>query len=295
MHWADEATLDLLRYISRRIHRIGALIVITWRADEVGADHPLHRLLGELPANATHRIALQPLSLDAVTRMAGAAHDAATVFALTSGNPFFVTEVLRAGGSGVPASVREAILARRATLPLDARQVVDLVSVVPARAEIELVRAHVTSVTEASQAAVDVGLLTFDGRALGFRHELARLAVVESLPLLRVQDLHRTMLGGADGVAGSSGRACAAGASCGRAPAIATPCSASRGGRASGGGLGAHREAAAHYRTALAWADGARTSARAEIVDLLAYESYLTGDIAARATRERTRSRCGVS
>ena len=240
-----------------------------------------------MPANATHRIALQPLSLDAVTRMAGATHDAATVFALTSGNPFFVTEVLRAGGSGVPASVRDAILARRATLPLDARQVVDFVSVVPARAEIELVRAHVTSVTEAFQAAVDVGLLTFDGRSLGFRHELARLAVVESLPLLRVQDLHRTMLGGLSALSDRPGVLArlvhhAVGAGDGDAVqrfAVAAARQAAA--------LGAHREAAAHYRTALAWADGLDRSARAEIVDLLAYESYLTGDIVgARDARE---------
>src|SRR4029453_1829223 len=122
VHWADEATLDLLRYISRRINRIGALIVVTWRADEVGADHSVHRLLGELPSGATHRIELQPLSLDAVTRIAGDTHDARSMFALTNGNPFFVTELLRAGGDAVPVSVREAILARRASLPNEARQ-----------------------------------------------------------------------------------------------------------------------------------------------------------------------------
>ena len=98
VHWADEATLDLLRYLSRRIHRIPALIVLTWRADEVGADHPLYRLLGELPPDATHRLELKPLSLDAVARLAGGAHDAGTVFRLTRGNPFFVTEAAAGGG-----------------------------------------------------------------------------------------------------------------------------------------------------------------------------------------------------
>src|SRR5262249_36295308 len=169
VHWADEATLDLLRYPSRRSHRTSALVIVTWRADEVGADHPLHRLLGELPAAATHRVTLQPLSLDAVRRMAGATYDARTVFALTSGNPFFVTEVLRAGGHVVPASVREAILARRACLPVEARQVLDLVSVVPARAEIEIVRANLTSAAEALMPVIEAGLLTFDGRMVGFR------------------------------------------------------------------------------------------------------------------------------
>jgi DNA-binding CsgD family transcriptional regulator/tetratricopeptide (TPR) repeat protein len=292
VHWADEATLDLLRYVGRRIHRIGALIVVTWRADEVGADHPLHRLLGELPANVTHRIELQPLSLDAVTRMAGDTHDGAharAVFARTSGNPFFVTEVLRAGGGGdaVPASVREAILARRASLSIESRHVLDLVSVVPARAELELVRAsaNMTSATAtaALMPAVDVGLLTFDGRALAFRHELARLAVLESLPLLRVQELHRTVFA-ALSTSAFADRASvlarlvhhAVGAGDGEAVQRFAPAAARQ-----AAALGAHREAAAHYRTALAWAVGLDTSKRAEIIELLAYECYLTGDIAA--------------
>ena len=148
VHWADEATLDLLRYLGRRIPRIRALIVVTWRDDEVGADHPLHRVLGELPAASTHRVRLEPLSLDAVTSMAGKRDDAGAVHALTNGNPFFVTEILRAGDCGVPASVRQAILARRIALPIEARHVVDLVSVVPARAELELVRACMTSAIE---------------------------------------------------------------------------------------------------------------------------------------------------
>ncbi|HEX2453778.1 MAG TPA: AAA family ATPase [Vicinamibacterales bacterium] len=281
VHWADAATLDLLRYLSRRTHRFAALIVVTWRADEVGADHPLYRVLGELPSGSTHRIGLHPLSLDAVTRMAGSTHDAQTVYALTGGNPFFVTEILQSGGETVPASVREAMLARRASLPVEARQVLDFVSVVPARAEIELVRAAVAPVTEIVVPAVEAGLLTFDGRALGFRHELARLAVLESLPLLRVQELHRTVLAALSVVADRPGVLArlvhhAVGAADSAAVQRYAPAAARQ-----AAALGAHREAAAHYRTALAWTEGLEASARAEIVDLLSYECYLTGDMAA--------------
>jgi DNA-binding CsgD family transcriptional regulator/tetratricopeptide (TPR) repeat protein len=281
VHWADDATIDLLRYVGRRLHRIRALIVVTWRADEVGADHALYRLLGELPSSSTHRIGLEPLSLEAVTRMAGDTRDPRAVYTLTCGNPFFVTEVIRASGDSVPASVREAILARRVSLSVEARQVVDLVSVVPTRAEIELVRASVTSATEVLIPAVEIGLLTFDGRALGFRHELARLAVLEALPLLRVQELHRMVLGALSALADRAGvlarlvhHAVGAGDRDGVqrfAPAAARQAAA----------LGAHREAAAHYRTALAWADSLDILVRADILELLAYEYYLTGDIAA--------------
>jgi DNA-binding CsgD family transcriptional regulator/tetratricopeptide (TPR) repeat protein len=281
VHWADEATLDLLRHVSRRIHRIPALIVMTWRADEVGADHPLYRLLGELPAGATHRVELEPLSLDAITRLAGQAHDAGTVFRLTRGNPFLVTEVLRASGDAVPARVREAILARRASLPSEARHIVDLVSVVPARPEIELLRAAATPVNEALVPAVEAGLLTFDGRTLGFRHELARLAVLESLPLLRVQELHRTVLAVLSSFADRAGvlaRLAHHAVGAGDADAVQRFAQAAA---RQASCLGAHREAAAHYRTALAWADSLETSARADILDLLSYECYLTGELTA--------------
>src|SRR5262245_7956313 len=280
IHWADLATLDLLRYVARRIQRVPALIVVTWRADAVGADHPLYRLLSEMPVAATLRIALEPLSLEAVTRMAGDAHDGRNVFALTNGNPFFVAELLRGGVDTVPARVREAILARRASLSTESRQVLDLVSVVPARTEIELVRANVESVTPAVTPAVEAGLLTFDGRALGFRHELARLAVLEALPLLRVQELHRAVLAGLSAFADRPGILArfvhhAVGAADRDAVQRYAPAAAEQASR-----LGAHREAAAHYRTALAWADDLELSARAAILDRLSYECYLTGDFA---------------
>jgi DNA-binding CsgD family transcriptional regulator/tetratricopeptide (TPR) repeat protein len=281
VHWADEATLDLLRYVSRRAHRVAALVVVTWRADEVGADHPLYRLLGELPSGATHRFELRPLSLDAVTCLAQSTEEGQRVFALTGGNPFLVTELLRTGGAGVPASVREAILARRAGLSNESRQIVDLMAVVPSHVDIDMVRAGVASVTEAVMPAVEAGLLTFDGRALGFRHELARLAVFESLPLLRTQELHRTALSLLSPFAERPGVLSrlahhAVGANDGCAVLRFAPEAARQ-----AAARGAHREAVAHYRTALEWADHLDARARATIMDALAYEGFLTGDMAA--------------
>jgi len=286
VHWADEATLELLRYVSRRIHRVGALVVLTWRAELVGPDHPLYRLLGELPADATERVDLKPLSLEAVTVLAGSAKDAQSVFALTGGNPFFVTEVLCAGNATVPASVRDAILARRRALPAPTRQVLDFVSVIPSRAEIELLRAHIDSVADDVMAAVETGLLTFDGRTLGFRHELARLAVLESLPLLRVQEMHRavlTTLTETPSRPGVLARLVHHAVGAGDAGAVQrfAPQAAQQAAE-----VGAHREAASHYRTALAWSEGLEIETRAALLDQLGYECHLTGDmLAARDAR----------
>jgi DNA-binding CsgD family transcriptional regulator len=281
VHWADAATLDLLRYVGRRATRIRALIVLTWRSDEVGADHPLNLVLGELPPGSTHRLVLRPLSLESVAQMAGGSRDAKKVFALTGGNPFYVTELLRADGDTVPASVREAILARRAALPIESRHLLDLVSVVPGRTEIEIVRARVASADEGLKSAVDVGLLTFDGRAVAYRHELARLAVLESLPRQRAQELHRqVLLELAASFDGASVLARLVHHAAGAAQRDAVQSSAAAAARHASA-MGAHAEAAAHYRTALAWAEGVEPAARAEILDLLAYECYIVGDMTA--------------
>jgi predicted ATPase len=65
-HWADEATLDLLVFLGRRLERTPALLIVTYRDDELGAEHPLRRVLGALPQPMVHRVRPQPLSEAAV-------------------------------------------------------------------------------------------------------------------------------------------------------------------------------------------------------------------------------------
>ncbi len=117
LHWADEATLDLLAYLGRRIEHTRTLLLCTYRDDEIGRTHPLRRLLGSLQ-DAT-RITLAPLSADAVRRLAGQRRvDAVALHAVSGGNPFFVTELLALDGAAtaVPPTVRDAVLARVAPL-----------------------------------------------------------------------------------------------------------------------------------------------------------------------------------
>src|SRR5438034_2557755 len=70
VHWADEATLDLLKFLGRRINRIHSMLVVTYRDDEVGADHPLRLVLGDLPQRSVARLRLPPLSAGAVDTLA---------------------------------------------------------------------------------------------------------------------------------------------------------------------------------------------------------------------------------
>ncbi|HEX6587581.1 MAG TPA: AAA family ATPase, partial [Longimicrobiales bacterium] len=142
VHWADEATLDLLRFLGRRVRETRALIVLTHRDDELGGTHPLRGVIADLPRAAVRRIPLARLSEAAVAQLARAVRSSRTpaaVHALTGGNPFFVSEVLAADADAVPASVRDAVIARASRLDDAARAVLDVVALVPGRCERALI------------------------------------------------------------------------------------------------------------------------------------------------------------
>jgi predicted ATPase len=89
VHWADEATLDLLKYLGRRIEQTHSLLILTYREDEVGSQHPLREILGDFPIEQTAQIHLDPLSEDAVALLArNANRPAEGIYQATKGNPF---------------------------------------------------------------------------------------------------------------------------------------------------------------------------------------------------------------
>ena len=286
VHWADEATLDLLQYVGRRIGHTRSVVVMSWRDDEVGVDHGIRRVLGGWAQVGVHRIQLQPLSLAAVEQLAAGARDAGTVHAVTGGNPFFVTEVISGSDDTVPASVRDAVLARRARLDADARSVLDLVSVVPLRAELGLLAA-LDVPPAALDTCVTAGMLRCDPLTVSFRHELARRSVADALSATRAHDCHRRVLAAL--VAWPDRERVLArivhhAEACGdldlllaHSPAAARQAAA----------LGAHRVAVEHYRRALMHADGLTLEAQARLTEALAYEYYLTSDIDAARTARR--------
>src|SRR5262249_42675125 len=113
LHWADEATLDFVKFLGRRAQRTTALLVLSWRDEGIGADHPLRTSVGELPREMVARVPLRGLSADAVETLGAHAHRSTEgLHAATNGNPFFVTEVLVSAAPGVPPTVRDAVLAR---------------------------------------------------------------------------------------------------------------------------------------------------------------------------------------
>ncbi len=251
-HWADDATLDLLKFLGRRIERTRALLAVSFRDDEVTAMHPLRRVIGELPPAAVTRIALPRLSPQAVETLARRAErSAAGVHAATGGNPFFVTEVLRDSGSTVPRSVQDVVLARAARLPESAQALLRLAAVVPGHIERWLVDELLAPSLSDLEACLASGLLVADGANLAFRHELGRVAIESSLSPPAAQALHARVLAAlvAPGRDAAPARlvhhAVRAGdtAAISRCAPIAAAQAAER---------GAHREALAQWRVALA-------------------------------------------
>jgi len=275
IHWADEATLDLLRFLGRRIRTSKVMIIATYRDDDLAAGDLLLTALGELSRQpATRRIGLVPLSAGAVAELAAASGlDAAKLYRLTGGNPFYVTEAIAAGLDEVPAAARDATLARAAGLTGPARQVLETAALTGTRCEPELLEAAAGCPPEAVTEAVASGLLVDDGGELRFRHEIARLAVERSVSPRRLAGLHARILAALEAVACTDEARLAFHAECagdGAAVMRYAPAAAVR-----ASSLAAHREAAAQYARAIRFADPADVATLAGLYDSLASECSL--------------------
>jgi DNA-binding CsgD family transcriptional regulator len=195
LHWADDATLDVLGYAARRIEPVGALIALTCRDDQVDPRHPLHRFLGVLAGSPVRRLALRPLSHLGVRELAaGTGADADAVYRVTRGNPFFVTEVLASPGDAVPVSVVDAVLARVRRLGAECREALDQLSVIPRQVDLELAYAVLGTRIDALAEAQAAGVLEDRADSIAFRHELARRAIEHSLPAIRRRQLNQSVV-----------------------------------------------------------------------------------------------------
>ncbi|HKC19019.1 MAG TPA: LuxR C-terminal-related transcriptional regulator, partial [Candidatus Dormibacteraeota bacterium] len=175
---------------------VPGLVIATYRDDELGRSHPLRAVLGEISRReSVVRVKLQPLSYDAVATLARSHRlDVDELHRKTAGNPFFVTEVLASGEDAIPDTVRDAVLARSSRLSSQARSLLDAVSVTPQHAELWLLEAVDAECFGGLGECLDAGMLTRRNGAVAFRHDLARLAIEDSIPPDRALQLHRQTL-----------------------------------------------------------------------------------------------------
>ena len=282
VHWADEATLDLIRFLGRRLVTMCSLLVISHRAAAAQQLRgPLPVLLGDLAgALGVHRMVLPPLSVGGVQQLVEQSSvdtDAATLHRRTGGNPFFVTEVLAAVTDPlidtVPESVRDAVLARAARLTDSARQALAAAAVLARSAPAPLIAAVADEPVEAVDECIAQGMLIGDGDGWMFRHELARLAVEQTLlPGVRTR-LHGRALREVILLTPADHRTLAFhAAGCADYDALLehAPQAAARSAQ-----LGAHREATVGYRK-LVQIPNLSTADRVRFYEALSYECYLT-------------------
>jgi DNA-binding CsgD family transcriptional regulator len=291
VHWADEATLDVIRLLARRAETLGALVVVTYRENELAPTDPVRLAVGELgTAPGVTQLRLPPLSRGAVEELAEPhGVDAEELYVKTAGNPFFVTEVLDGGGTAVPPTVRDAVLGRMSRLGPAAQGVLEAVAVVPPHVDMWVLDDVVPDEVVHVDACLAVGMLRGEGRTISFRHELARLAVEQSIGPHRRAMLHRRVLealrhppeGAPPDPAQLAHHADAAGDA-----DAALQYATAAGARAAS--QGAHREAAAQYARALRFAGGLPPAELAELLERHVHECYLTNQIDdAVASQER--------
>jgi DNA-binding CsgD family transcriptional regulator len=275
VHWADQATLDALRVLGRRLDGTSALVLATYRDDAIESDHPLRVVLGELAtARGVVRLSVPRLSVEAVRELAEpSGADGDTIHRLTQGNAFYVTEILASEGGELPETVRDAVLARAAGLPAAARRLLEAVAAVPARAELWLLEAIAPLELAELGDCLSSGMLHAEGDGVAFRHELARLAVESATAPHRRRALHGSVLA-ALVPTGDVARLAHHAEEAGDAAAVLeyAPAAARRAADAS-----AHREAAAQYERALRHADALSAGERASLLAAYAQETHVIG------------------
>lgn len=271
LHWADEATLDCVRYLGRRMADAGFALLLTLRPDQLDAHPPLRQTLAALSAAATLRIELGPLSPAAVTVLAGQHQRSAEgLHALTGGNPFYLRQLLNAAPGALPGSLRDTVLAQADVLAPAVREALDTLSCSPGGLELEhLLALHPQALTGLDSPAARA-LVQARPPWLLFRHELARRTLEEALPPLRRWQIHQSLLGRLQALPDQPGllarqvhHAATAGLS-GQVWTLAPKAAAEA------EAVSAYRAAVRLMQLALAHSDGAPAAERAQLLDHLA-------------------------
>ena len=278
VHWADESTLDLIKFLGRRANKINSLLIITYRDDEIDSEHPLRLVLGDISSKHLAKIKLPALTEKTVNDLA-ASHGLKNLYSITNGNPFLITELLNNENEEVPSTIKDSILTRISRLSNNAKDLVQLVCIIPNRTEKWLIDGIINTNDEKLEDCLNSGLLKLEEEYISFRHELSRMAAEESLIeskrrllnekvlqlLLKQEKLDNFLARIIHHAAKANNKEIIIK----YAPDAAKQASM----------LGSHSLAAEHYKNALRFADNLTMPKRIELYEESAYECYLTGQI----------------
>ncbi|MDO6435149.1 LuxR C-terminal-related transcriptional regulator [Flavitalea sp. BT771] len=280
VHWADEATLDFIKFLARRITRIQCLFVLTYRDDEVNSFNQLRNVLGQLPPDSFTRMQLVPLSREAVEKMAEEkGYKGEDVYSISGGNPFYVNEILASYSLGVPENVKDSILSVYNRMDERSKQVWQVLSVLPTGLELKYLVQMDPAYATAIEPCLEARILLLQDGLVRFKHELYRRTIEVSLsPLLRV-DLNKRILElfrenfeqnhETERIIHHAKNANEYDVVIQYAPLAAKQAAA----------LGAHTEASKLYYTAIEYYQGSDKDKLLEFYEPYAYECYLTSRV----------------
>jgi DNA-binding CsgD family transcriptional regulator/tetratricopeptide (TPR) repeat protein len=192
LHWADASTRDLVAFLGRNLRDAAFVLLLTYRADDMHRRHPLRPVLADLERDPrVERIALSGLDRDELASLLGEISDKPPsaevldeLLVRSDGNPFYVEELMAAGGidHGVPATLSDVILSRVERLSEPAQAVLHVAAVLGNEVD-DVLLEHVTghSVTAALREALSDQVLVIEGDACRFRHALVREALYDDL------------------------------------------------------------------------------------------------------------------
>jgi DNA-binding CsgD family transcriptional regulator/tetratricopeptide (TPR) repeat protein len=277
IHWADEATIDFIKFLARRITRFRCLFILTWRDEEVPFGHPLKQLLGQLPPHLFTRLQLPPLSRTAVENLAKTrGYRGEDVYGISGGNPFYVNEILASYSPGIPDNIKDTILSVFNRLDITTRQVCELLSVLPTGLETNYLEELEPQYATALASCLETKIILLKDNRLSFKHELYRRTIEYALsPFIRIQ-LNRRILttfrerfeagGETERIIHHAKNANDHPTVVQYAPVAARQAAA----------LGAHVEAARLYHSAIEYYQGKDQDTLVTLYEPYAYECYLT-------------------
>ncbi len=280
IHWADEATLDFIKFLARRISQLNCLFILTYRNDEITAAHPLRNVLGQLPPDSFTRIELPPLSLEAVQQWAAEkGYNGNDVYSISGGNPFYVSEILASYSTGVPDNIKDAVLAVYNRQEERTKQIWELLSVIPAGLELVYINRFDAHYSAAIERCIAATILVIKDGIVFFKHELYRRTIESSLSALKRISLNKRILEllkesfeqnqQLERIIHHAKNANEYGLVVSYAPRAARQAAL----------VGAHIEAARLYLSAIEYYKGSDHQVFIELYEAYAYECYLTNRI----------------
>ena len=280
IHWADEGTLDFIRFFARRIYQLPCLFILTYRDDEIHSRHPLRNVLGQLPPDSFTKLVVTPLSKQAVLEMATQkGYSGEDVYSIAGGNPFYVNEILASYSPGVPDNIKDSILSVYERQKEGTKNAWQIWSVMPEGLEVERVAKLKSALGKAIDHCFAMSVILVQNDKVVFKHELYRRTIEESLTPFKRMELNKMMLdlfldsfeekGEIERILHYAKNANEKKLVVKYAPEAA----------AKAASIGAHKEASKLFLTAIEYFEGNNKNQLAQFYKAYAYECYLSNQI----------------